>query len=111
MAELRELETGELRARLLEVKGIGKETADSIILYAFEKPIFVIDAYTKRIFERLGYRAKEYDEWQKLFMDNLPKDTALFKEYHALIVELGKRNCRKKQECAGCVVRERCGKH
>ena len=84
------------RENLLEIWGIGKETADSILLYAFSKPFFVIDAYTKRIFEKLGYKSNSYDGWQKLFMNGLPKNVKLFKEYHALIVELGKNYCKKK---------------
>lgn len=96
------------REQLLQVKGIGPETADSILLYAYNKPFFVIDAYTKRIFERLGYKAKDYDEWQKLFMDNLPKDIRLFNEYHALLVELGKNRCKKKPICEGCPIDKFC---
>ena len=96
------------REQLLNVKGIGPETADSILLYAYEKPFFVIDAYTKRIFERLGFRAKNYDGWQKLFMDNLPKDGKMFNEYHALLVELGKAHCKKKPVCKGCPIKELC---
>ncbi len=83
----------QLRNELLSLKGIGPETADSMILYAANKPVFVIDAYTKRIFSSLGFLDKNapYDEWQRLFEDNLPKDAKLFKEYHALIVEHAKR--------------------
>ena len=89
---LKKLSTDKLRENLLSVNGIGKETADSIILYAFEKPIFVIDAYTKRIFSKLGMCNEDidYDELQRMFTDNLNKDVELFKEYHALIVRLGK---------------------
>ena len=68
----------------------------------------MIDAYTKRIFQRLGYKAKDYDEWQKLFTNNLPKDTELFKEYHALLVELGKNYCKKKPICKGCPIKDIC---
>lgn len=98
----------DLRAELLAIKGIGPETADSITLYSAEKPIFVIDGYTKRIFERLGFKAKDYDGWQNLFMDNLKHDLDLFKEYHALLVELGKRNCKTKPDCNGCIVSSIC---
>ena len=98
----------ELREELLKIKGIGPETADSIILYAAEKPIFVIDAYTKRIFERLGFKAKDYNAWQKLFMDNLKKEVDVFKEYHALIVELGKNYCKTKPECGKCPLGKLC---
>ena len=99
-----------LREKLLNVKGIGPETADSIILYAFQKPMFVIDAYTQRIFKRLGYRKSNYDEWQELFMDNLDKDHNLFNEYHALLVELGKNYCKKKPMCGKCPLNNSCKK-
>lgn len=98
------------REQLLDLKGIGPETADSILLYAYNQPYFVIDAYTKRIFQRLGYKANNYDEWQKLFMDNLPKDAKLFNEYHALLVELGKNHCKKKPICNECPIEEICKK-
>ncbi len=82
----------ELRTELLSINGIGPETADSILLYAFEKPIFVIDNYTKRIFFKLKICKEDisYDELQKMFMTNLKHDVKLFKEYHALIVKCGK---------------------
>lgn len=98
------------REQLLNVKGIGPETADSILLYAFNKPFFVTDAYTKRIFERLGFKVRGYNEWQKLFMDKLPRDMELFKEYHALLVELGKNHCKKKPICKGCPIKKLCKK-
>jgi endonuclease-3 related protein len=97
-------DTGELRQELLEVYGIGEETADSIILYAGNKPTFVIDAYTRRIVDRLGLSPadKSYSGYQRLFMSSLPLDAALFNEYHALLVRLGKDFCRKRPECEGC---------
>lgn len=97
------------RKQLLEVKGIGPETADSILLYAFNKPIFVVDAYTKRIFERLGFKEREYDKLQELFHNNLNNDYKVFNEYHALLVELGKNYCRKKPDCEGCPITQYCG--
>ena len=97
-----------LREELLAIKGVGKETADSIILYAAEKPIFVIDAYTKRIFNRLGYKEENYEELQNLFMENLEKDANLFNEYHALIVELGKKYCKTEPLCDRCPLKELC---
>ena len=84
----------DLRAELLSVKGIGKETADSIILYAFHKPIFVIDAYTRRFckhFFDVEFRKQDYDEYRAFFESALPSDVKFFKEYHALIVEWGKK--------------------
>ncbi len=93
-----------IREELLNVKGIGPETADSILLYAGEKTVFVVDAYTRRIFERLGHLKPKasYEHIQKLFMENLPRDTALYNEYHALIVRLGKDICRTKPRCNIC---------
>ncbi len=94
-----------LRNELLAVKGIGPETADSILLYALNKPVFVIDAYTKRIFSRHKLLKEEagYDEAQGLFTSNLRKDARLFNEYHALIVALGKTFCLKsKPKCSAC---------
>ncbi|NIP39679.1 MAG: endonuclease III domain-containing protein [Candidatus Dadabacteria bacterium] len=93
-----------LREQLLSIKGIGPETADSIILYAAKKPIFVIDAYTHRILSRHGLVPEEtnYNEMQELFMDSLPDDHELFNEYHALIVKTAKEHCRKKSPVCSC---------
>jgi endonuclease III related protein len=101
-----------LREELLGVHGVGEETADSILLYAGNKPIFVIDAYTRRIVDRLGFRVKrhKYADYQELFMENLPQDAGLFNEYHALLVALGKYHCLKsKPVCERCPVGEECG--
>ena len=98
----------ELRQELLSVNGIGPETADSIILYAAKKPIFVVDAYTKRVFGRIGYKEKTYDELQKLFMEALHNSERLFNEYHALIVELGKNVCKKRPLCDKCPINKHC---
>ena len=86
-----------LRKELLVVKGVGRETADSILLYAFNKPIFVIDAYTRRIAQRHLHLdgTLHYDILQKIFMDALPADVAIYNEYHALIVALCKDSCHK----------------
>ena len=96
--------TYKLRKNLLDVNGIGPETCDSIMLYAFKKRIFVVDAYTKRIFSRhsIVARSADYHDVQKLFMDNLPKSGKLYNEYHALIVRLGKEFCRTKPDCKNC---------
>lgn len=92
-----------LREKLLKVKGIGKETADSILLYALNKPVFVIDNYTKRIFIRHKlFFGKSYDEWQEYFTKNLPKDTKIYNEYHALLVKLAKTYCLKNPICESC---------
>lgn len=94
----------ELREKLLGVKGIGPETADSILLYGLEKPIFVVDAYTKRILSRHGMISEKasYGEIQRLFMDHLPHHERLFNEYHALLVHLGRNVCKKNPECDRC---------
>lgn len=97
-----------LRERLLRVRGIGPETADSILLYAGHYPIFVVDAYTCRIFRCQGLISEEatYDEVQRLVMDNLDPDERLFNEFHALMVRLGKTHCRKAPRCRGCPLEE-----
>ena len=86
-----------LRKELLSVKGVGRETADSILLYAFNKPIFVIDAYTRRVAERHLHLdgTLHYDILQKIFMDALPPDVTIYNEYHALIVAFCKESCYK----------------
>jgi endonuclease-3 related protein len=105
-------DTTRLRNSLLEVYGVGEETADSILLYACQKPVFIIDAYTRRIIDRLGLRVggEKYADYQRLFSSNLPADACLFNEYHALLVALGKNQCRKKPLCGGCCLAEICKK-
>lgn len=97
-----------LRAELLTVTGIGPETADSILLYAGEKPIFVIDAYTKRFLLRhnLIDTDSTYSQMQDIFLDNLQTDVKLFKEFHALIVRLSKDFCKGTANCQGCPLEE-----
>ncbi|MGC2423606.1 MAG: deoxyribonuclease V [Nitrospirota bacterium] len=105
--KMKKREPSELREELLSVPGIGQETADSIMLYALDMPVFVVDAYTKRIFSRHGFFSpdSDYIEVQKLFMDCLPKDVKLYNEYHALIVRLAKERCAKKAgECEICIL-------
>jgi endonuclease-3 related protein len=104
------LDSAELRNELLSVHGVGEETADSIILYAAHRPIFVIDAYTRRIIARLGLapRDESYAAYQALFVNSLPHDGALFNEYHALLVQHGKTVCRKNPLCAGCCLSRLC---
>ena len=99
---------GSLRIELLTIKGIGPETADSIILYAAEKPSFVIDAYTKRILNRIGYKQQTYDDFQHLFEKNLNKNLRMFKEYHALLVALGKNICKTRPLCNVCPLNYDC---
>jgi endonuclease-3 related protein len=93
-----------LRKGLLGVHGIGPETADSIILYALEKPIFVVDAYTKRIFSRHNLISDKwaYERVQSMVMDELAGDVAIYNEFHALLVFLGKHWCKKVPLCSGC---------
>jgi len=93
-----------LREELLSVRGIGPETADSILLYALGKPVFVVDAYTARILTRHGLIAPpvDYHEIQALFENTLPRETALFNEYHALLVCCGKHFCKPKPLCGNC---------
>lgn len=98
-----------VRSELLEINGIGPETADCILLYALGCPMFVIDTYTRRIFSRHGYFFHDapYDELQKFFYDNLPRQVELYNEYHALLVRLGKGYCKKNDpRCAVCPVRD-----
>lgn len=99
---------GRLRNELLSINGIGPETADSIMLYAAKKPVFVVDAYTKRVFGRFGFKEEAYDELQALFMQSLPNSEKLFNEYHALLVELGKSTCKKLPLCENCPVNIQC---
>jgi len=97
------------REQLLKVKGLGPETVDSILLYALSRPVFVVDAYTKRVFTRLGFEdRKTYEEWRRFFEENLPKDVGIYKESHALIVELGKNWCRKSPICKKCIFQVDC---
>ncbi|OGO06869.1 MAG: hypothetical protein A2Y92_03865 [Chloroflexi bacterium RBG_13_57_8] len=99
-----------MRKELLDIHGIGEETADSILLYAGNRPVFIIDAYTRRIIDRLGLKPadKSYGGYRALFTSNLPADAKLFNEYHALLVRHGKEVCRKKPICQRCCLRELC---
>ncbi len=99
-----------LRQELLALKGIGPETADSILLYAGKHLSFVVDAYTGRLFSRLGLLCgtEKYQQIRKFFMLHLPEDVALYNEYHALIVIQCKEHCRKRPCCAGCPLESDC---
>lgn len=107
---LEQLDTDELRARLLSIHGIGPETADDILLYAFDRPVFVIDAYTRRLFGRLGLIAHDcgYESLRAGFEAALRSDSTLFSEYHALIVVHAKAHCRTKPVCVSCPLSELC---
>jgi endonuclease-3 related protein len=104
LEELEAMRADSLREELLSVNGIGKETADSILLYALEKRVFVVDAYTYRITtrHRLIEPEADYEQLRSLFEDNLENDVKLFNEYHALLVRIGKEFCRPKPKCGGC---------
>lgn len=110
LSKLFTISPDQLREQLLSIWGIGEETADSIILYAANKPVFVIDAYTRRIINRISLAAdsNSYVAYQSLFMNNLPTDSALFNEYHALLVCLGKNVCRKRPLCQQCCLKDIC---
>jgi len=103
-------DTGDLRRQLLSIHGIGQETADSILLYAASKPIFVIDAYTRRIISCIGLTPEKdsYAAYQAFFMEHLPPDAELFNEYHALLVCLGKNVCRRRPLCQQCCLSDIC---
>jgi len=98
-----------LRSELLGVKGVGRETADSILLYAFGVPTFVVDAYTIRLLERYGIKiGKDYEKVKAYFEEEIPKDAKIYNNYHALIVINGKNHCRKKPVCENCPLYDHC---
>ena len=113
LSRLFNTELPRLRTQLLAVHGIGEETADSILLYAALKPVFVIDAYTRRIVDRLGIKPERnsYAAYQSLFMRNLKADIKIFNEYHALLVRLGKEVCRPHPLCEKCCLSDLCAYH
>lgn len=97
--------TAELREKLLGVHGVGPETADSILLYAARKEVFVVDAYTKRILSRHGWTEEDvdYEEMRSLVENNLPRDVSLYNEFHAQFVQVGKNWCRPRDpRCSEC---------
>lgn len=100
-----------LRSELLAIKGVGRETADSILLYALNKPFFVVDTYTKRFLYRQGYDiANTYDGLRLKIEESIPRDIYLYNEFHALIVEHAKRHCKKTPSCEACPVETTCRK-
>lgn len=100
------------RENLLGLWGLGPETVDSILLYAYGLPYFVVDAYTRRVFSRMGllHAKTDYEKIRNIFESNLPKDVNLYKEFHALIVELAKRHCKAKPLCKNCPLSPDCKK-
>jgi endonuclease III related protein len=109
---MRDQPPADLRRQLLGVNGIGRETADSIALYAAGQPLFVVDAYTRRIGARLGWIAgdEDYDAIQSWFVARLPRDVSLYNDYHAQLVLLGKSACRPRPRCEACPLRDRCAR-
>jgi len=110
VGKLIDTETHILREELLNLNGVGPETADSILLYAFERPVFVIDAYTKRIMFRIGITEEKssYHDLQLLFESNLPRDIQLYNDFHAQFVALGHNYCRPKPICQNCPIQLHC---
>jgi endonuclease-3 related protein len=104
------LRTGQLRAALLATYGVGRETADAVLLHAARQPVFVVDAYTMRLFRRLGLgpEGSRYDTWQHWFQERLPEDRELYRRYHAAIVLHCKETCRARPRCAGCCLLDVC---
>lgn len=111
--ELQRMQTPVLRSALLSVYGVGRETADDILLYAFDRPVFVIDAYTRRIFSRIGLIQghEDYDVIRDMFESKLRGQPPDYKEYHALIVLHGKTVCRPAPYCEQCCIRKICAFH
>lgn len=103
-SQLSRMDTGTLRSQLLAVNGIGPETADDVLLYAFARPVFVIDAYTRRIFSRLRLITDDgsYEVLRRQFETDLKTNVVMFNEYHALIVRHAKEACKKRPECSEC---------
>ncbi len=108
--ELQNWSTGTLRTALLNVNGVGPETADDILLYAFERPVFVVDAYTRRIFSRLGTvdAGIGYEDLRSVFETAVKGDARIFGEYHALIVMHGKDICKTRPRCTECILQNQC---
>ena len=105
---LQSVDTNRLRTELLSIKGVGRETADSILLYALDRPVFVVDAYTARVTIRHGLIERDagYEQLRELFESNLPQEIQLFNEYHALLVRAGKQFCKRRARCPGCPLEE-----
>ena len=107
---MREGKTDILRKMLLDIHGVGDETADTILLYAFDKPTFIVDNYTKRLFYRLGIINENvsYGTLKSLFLNEIKSDSDLLKEYHALIIDHGQKVCGKKPKCENCCLLDVC---
>jgi endonuclease III related protein len=100
---IKQLSLVDLRKQLLNIRGVGKETADCMLVYAFEKPIFIVDTYARRLFKRIGLQMPDdYDDFRTQVEASLPDNPKLYNEYHALIVEHGKVHCKRKPICYEC---------
>lgn len=114
MKGLSKKSVAQAREAILEMDGIGPETGDSILLYAFDMPTFVVDAYTKRFAKRYGltagWKKADYDRTKIFFESNVAQNVQIYNEFHALIVELGKRHCKAKPACDGCPLDGQCKK-
>jgi endonuclease III related protein len=110
LSQFLSMSTLALRSALLSIRGIGDETADAILVYAAGKPSFVVDAYTRRALERLGWisGSESYAEIQAAFTAALPRDVAVYAELHALIIHHGKTHCRSRPHCESCPLMEAC---
>ncbi len=109
IGKVRERDGESLRQELLEIHGIGRETADCMLTYAFEHPYFIIDAYARRILERVGFEMpKEYDACREKIENVIPKELMIYNEFHALLVQLGKNHCKKNPNCNGCPIGAQC---
>ena len=112
IARVRAADGEHLRAELLALNGVGHETAYSMLLYAFDKPYFVVDAYTRRLLSRLGYALPaQYDALRLMIEQALPRDLTLYNEFHALIVTHAKQHCKAKPSCSGCPLAVRCAEY
>ena len=107
-SSLHRLDTDELKSRLLSIKGVGQETASVILLYAFRRPVFVLDAYTRQLLERLGFSFSSDCQRLEYLEKGLDGDVSVFGYYHWLILELCKAWCRKKPLCSSCPLRQDC---
>ncbi|WP_106498006.1 endonuclease III domain-containing protein [Lentibacillus sp. Marseille-P4043] len=107
--KIKKIDRWELRNELLNINGIGRETADVMLLYGFDKPIFVADAYARRIFYRMGYDMQtSYDGFRQQIEKDFPDDLQLYNEFHALLVEHAKQFCRVKPICETCPLANNC---
>jgi len=103
------LDTYSLRRRLLDVNGIGPETADTILLYAFNRPVIPVSKFARRILERFcNLQLKSRTDWQKHIQENMPKDVEIYKTFHALLVEFGLKYCTNKPRCNSCPIKMDC---